>query len=107
MNMQSENNEFKDYTCWAHLSESKTIFYENLVAKYGCQLSLHEIYELEHKEQIKLPNIMKEFFLEKNHYPISGLDFSSLYPSLINISRFIIFSYSFIFITKLNISFDS
>lgn len=83
MHMQMNKNEFNDYTCWATISESEILFYENLVAKYGCQLSLHEIHELNIKEQISLPVIMKNFFLEDNYYPISGLDFSSLYPSLI------------------------
>ena len=65
------------------LKEEDICFYENLIYKYGSYQTIESIQIIEKKENIKLPECIKEFLLEKNCRPISALDYRSLYPSII------------------------
>lgn len=61
----------------------------HIVEAYGPVIQDKEkIKTIEEKENIKLPKHFKEFLAEDIGRPITGLDFSSLYPSLIRCYNF-------------------
>ena len=67
-----------------NFNEDDIKFYENIIFKYGP--SNHNnlsIKNIEEKENIILPQCIKNFLLEEIKRPISALDFKSLYPSII------------------------
>jgi DNA polymerase elongation subunit (family B) len=74
------DNKYKD---WENTSKEEIDYFNYIVEKYGATKSNEEIKNIETIEEKKLPNKLREFLLEPIGRPIAGLDFSSLYPSLI------------------------
>ena len=86
MNSDLYSTEMEDYDEWLELSEEDVIFYENLVKEYGYEYlyeaTEEDINNIEKLYKKKFHNCIKKWFKEENYYPVSALDFSSLYPSL-------------------------
>jgi DNA polymerase elongation subunit (family B) len=61
---------------------------KKLIAEHGPCLSASEIKTLEEEYETEFPTALKKFWQEKIGRPISGLDFSSLYPSIIRAYNF-------------------
>ena len=77
--MSKTNNK---YEAWQHTSQSNIDTYYTIIEKYGICVSEKILDEI----TTSYPNLRKEFIdfmLESTGRPITGLDFSSLYPSLI------------------------
>lgn len=72
-----------DHIEWVNIDNIKKKYFENIVNKHGHYLSDEEIHKIEQIENMTFPNCFKLFLKEKTYYPITGLDFKSLYPSLI------------------------
>lgn len=66
--------------------EVKNIY--NIINEYGAILTDKQIDEIEIKQGFQIKDIYREFLTEKIGRPITGLDFSSLYPSLIRCYNF-------------------
>lgn len=79
-NNPKRNNKYKE---WENINNEELEYYKLIVEKYGATKTQTEIKEIENEEKKLLPNKLKEFLLEPIGRPIAGLDFSSLYPSLI------------------------
>lgn len=71
------------YKKWLKVAKTDVVRWKKLVAKHGAIISREIIETIEKKENIELPTCFKEFLEESIGRPITGLDFSSLYPSLI------------------------
>jgi DNA polymerase elongation subunit (family B) len=65
------------------IPEEKISVYKQIIEKYGAVLEEEEVKEIERKENIKFDEFFIDFAEEKIKRPITGLDFASLYPSLI------------------------
>lgn len=82
------------YTEWLDTSEEELNQYYNIIEKYGACCSSAKIDEIEKeisqetKQEYEMPQKLKSFLLEENGIPIIGLDFSSLYPSIIRAYNF-------------------
>lgn len=84
----------KDNPCFEWLAttlEEVTDFYETIKDR-GCVLDEEQLASLEETRRLegkpKLPKKFKDFLRESIGRPITGLDFSSLYPSLIRAYNF-------------------
>lgn len=71
---------------WLNTSLEEIEKFHNIVAEYGATGTPELVNKIELQE--KLPKKFKDFWLEKIGRPITGLDFSSLYPSLIRTYNF-------------------
>jgi DNA polymerase elongation subunit (family B) len=76
-----------DNSEWKDVSEEDVKKFHGIVETYGAICNENKIKQIEEKEG-KLPKYFKEFLSEKIGRPITGLDFSSLYPSLIRAYNF-------------------
>ena len=80
-------SKMEKYASWSDVSESDIKEYYSIIHKYGSYIPediLHNI--IEERHALGLASLKKcfiDFLSEKNGRPITGLDFSSLYPSLI------------------------
>lgn len=83
--MKLENPEPK-YSCWAN-EEEHIQEYKDLVKEFGAVVEPKVVEQIAEKYKQKtgseLPEHVKGFFTRETGYPVTGLDFSSLYPSLI------------------------
>ena len=76
--------ELKKYEGWLNVDKSKVDEYMGIIRKYGPHVpDKSTIREIEHIEDIKFDQCFIDFLTDKMGRPITGLDFSSLYPSLI------------------------
>ena len=76
-----------EYAEWATINDDELKDYINVISEYGATLTEQEIVELidarEKTEKTPLKKCFIDFLKENIGRPITGLDFSSLYPSLI------------------------
>ena len=76
-----------EYAEWATINDDELKDYINVISEYGATLTEQEIVELidarEKTEKTPLRKCFIDFLKENIGRPITGLDFSSLYPSLI------------------------
>ena len=72
---------------WLDTSPEEIDKYHKIIEKYGAVVKEADIEAIE-AEVGKLPKKFKEFWTETIGRPITGLDFSSLYPSLIRAYNF-------------------
>ena len=76
-----------EYAEWATINDDELKDYINVIYEYGATLTEQEIVELidarEKTEKTPLRKCFIDFLKENIGRPITGLDFSSLYPSLI------------------------
>jgi len=70
------------YTNWLNVNKDIIDLGHKIITSHGINLDPSIIPTIEEKYG-KLPNSLKEFFLEPTGRPIGGLDFSSLYPSIV------------------------
>jgi DNA polymerase elongation subunit (family B) len=61
--------------------------FKNIIDKYGATVSHDTLQKIE-EEEGQQPTYFKDFLTEKIGRPIAGLDFASLYPSLIRVYNF-------------------
>jgi DNA polymerase elongation subunit (family B) len=61
--------------------------FKNIIDKYGATVSSNTLQKIE-EEEGQQPTYFKDFLTEKIGRPIAGLDFASLYPSLIRVYNF-------------------
>ncbi len=73
---------------WWNTSQEQIAQYHELIKKYGATQTREQITVIEQNEAITIPKHFKEFWMEPIGRPITGLDFSSLYPSLIRTYNF-------------------
>lgn len=73
---------------WLNTTQEEVNKYHKIVADYGATGTPELVTEVETKLGEKLPKKFKDFWLEPIGRPITGLDFSSLYPSLIRTYNF-------------------
>jgi DNA polymerase elongation subunit (family B) len=68
----------KDFQSWLNCNKEQVQDMCKTIRKYGCRAS-------KYNEEIfsKHPKCFKNWIMIKQHLPVAGLDFSSLYPSLI------------------------
>ena len=78
-----DNTRYNKYQEWENTTDEELNYYKQIVEKYGATKNEEEIKIIEQEEKQILPNKLKQFLLEPIGRPIAGLDFSSLYPSLI------------------------
>jgi DNA polymerase elongation subunit (family B) len=75
------------YAEWFEVSDEELKEYYEIINKHGACMNDEKIYQLrlsrENSEKQPLRKCFVDFLLEKTGRPITGLDFSSLYPSLI------------------------
>jgi DNA polymerase elongation subunit (family B) len=76
-------NEFNKISEWNNTTEDEIKEFKNLIVRYGAHATPTQITEIEKDLGRALPNKFKKFLSEEINRPIAGLDFSSLYPSLI------------------------
>jgi DNA polymerase elongation subunit (family B) len=67
---------YEEYREWLDVSESELESYKDIISKSGSTLNEEEV------SKIETPNHFKRFLTESTGRPITGLDYSSLYPSL-------------------------
>ena len=78
---QTTNSKHPKYQEWLTVpSETIELGYK-IIKDHGICLTDEQIQSIE--QDTKLPNVLKEFFTEETGRPIGGLDFSSLYPSIV------------------------
>lgn len=73
---------------WLNTTQEEVEKYHKIVADYGATGTPELVTEVETKLGEKLPKKFTSFWLEPIGRPITGLDFSSLYPSLIRTYNF-------------------
>ena len=73
---------------WLETTEEELNKFYSIIEKYGACIKEEEISNVEKVENTKLPSKFVKFMTEINCRPILGLDFSSLYPSLIRTYNF-------------------
>ncbi len=73
---------------WLNTTQEEITKYYKLIEKYGATGTKEQIELVEAETGEKLPKKFKDFWLEPIGRPITGLDFSSLYPSLIRAYNF-------------------
>lgn len=73
---------------WLNTTQEEVEKYHKIVADYGATGTSELVTEVEAKLGEKLPKKFTSFWLEPIGRPITGLDFSSLYPSLIRTYNF-------------------
>jgi DNA polymerase elongation subunit (family B) len=73
---------------WLNTDEKEVIEYQDLVANYGVRHTKESIEKIEVEIKKKIPKKVRDFLMEPSGLPIAGLDFSSLYPSLIRTYNF-------------------
>jgi DNA polymerase elongation subunit (family B) len=80
-----ENSHLEKYKEWSTVNIQEMNYYYTLIRDYGC--NYNKSYEKIIEQYSENSNILKqcfiEFLKEDTGRPITGLDFSSLYPSLI------------------------
>ena len=74
------------YTEWKNTSTENLTKYYKLIEEHGACVSMDTAYKL--ADEHDLPQHFIEFWTEKIKRPIVGLDFSSLYPSLMRTYNF-------------------
>jgi len=60
----------------------------DIIEEYGSNISIDKIKDIEKEKNIKITKKFRDFLTEETGRPIAGLDFSSLYPSLIRAYNF-------------------
>ncbi len=73
---------------WIGTTPEELSVYHKIVEDYGAIGTPELLDKIEKEQKTKLPKKFKEFWLEPIGRPITGLDFSSLYPSLIRAYNF-------------------
>ena len=73
---------------WLNTTPEEVEKYHKIIADYGATGTAELVAEVEDKLNEKLPKKFVNFWLEPIGRPITGLDFSSLYPSLIRTYNF-------------------
>jgi DNA polymerase elongation subunit (family B) len=73
---------------WIGTQQEEINKYHNIINKYGAIGTTELVASVEADLGEKLPKKFKDFWLETIGRPITGLDFSSLYPSLIRAYNF-------------------
>src|SRR5688572_8168036 len=76
--MISNNN----YNDWLKIDENKILLYKKIIENEGAIVDIKDINLLEIKYNIKFDKCFIDFLLEDINRPIIGLDFNSLYPSI-------------------------
>lgn len=71
---------YQNYREWLNINDEEIIECKKFISKYGCFINL--LNEDSKKELELLPSCFKQFLNQPTGRPITGLDFSSLYPSL-------------------------
>ena len=87
----TQNSIRKDHQEWLNTTVEELDCYKSIIKKYGAVMSEDVIDKLENNNILgpkPLPNKFKQFWSERIGRPIAGLDFSSLYPSLIRTYNF-------------------
>lgn len=88
INKQTNQIEIKEqFSTWLNTSEEEIRCYEEFVNKHGATLT-HEQIETIRAEGVNIPKKFEDFLLEKIGRPITGLDFASLYPSIVRTYNF-------------------
>lgn len=82
----TKSSDNKVYQEWLNTERSDIEKFYNIIDNHGAILTDEDIQKLETNE--KLPKKFKDFAKENIGRPITGLDFSSLYPSLIRAYNF-------------------
>ena len=77
----TKNSKNKDYQDWLNIDEKEITKYKEIIEEFGPVIPKEEIKNIEDKYGT-LGEPFKNFLLESIGRPITGLDFSSLYPSL-------------------------
>lgn len=70
-------------TQWLTIDEQRVQQIRDIIKEHGAVLTRETIVEIEQSLNTRLEKCVKEFLMENIGRPITGLDFSSLYPSLI------------------------
>ena len=91
MNLQERIDAAKsgcsEYNKWLDVDEKDLTIAYNLIEKYGAVADSEMMNEIDldklNDQLNNLPNCIREFFNESIKRPITGLDFNSLYPSII------------------------
>lgn len=84
----TKNTKLPAEQAWLNTSEKEKNEYHQFVEKYGACKTTEEIATIEKETKKKLPKKFHDFLTEEIGRPIAGLDFSSLYPSLIRTYNF-------------------
>jgi DNA polymerase elongation subunit (family B) len=71
------------YGAWRDINQADLLKVLNYIENNGPEHDIKSLPAIEKKLGIKLPKCVEEFFTEQTGRPVTGLDFSSLYPSII------------------------
>ena len=74
------------YIAWKNTSTNDLTKYYKLIESHGASVNINDAYKL--ADEHDLPQHFIEFWTEKINRPIVGLDFASLYPSLMRAYNF-------------------
>jgi DNA polymerase elongation subunit (family B) len=77
----SNKHKHPKYQQWLTIPDDTIVLGHKIIKEHGIYLTDEQIQSLE--QHSKLPQVLKEFFTERTGRPIGGLDFSSLYPSIV------------------------
>ena len=84
----TRNTSNKSCQEWLGTTDVELTEYKSIITKYGAVLNDAQISDVEKDIGKQLPKKLKDFLKEPVGRPITGLDFASLYPSLIRAYNF-------------------
>jgi DNA polymerase elongation subunit (family B) len=84
----TKTSDNKVYQEWLNTNENDIEKFYNIINNHGAILSDEDLQNIEDQTNEKIPKKFKDFAKESIGRPITGLDFSSLYPSLIRAYNF-------------------